>query len=269
MKQNIRDASGLGAYRFVTATSARRAGPYREHSTRRCRPLANCHAVRLLVGLVQGGLLSLLVLATLHHVAPFDGTATAMPLSRLISIVPGAFLLLWGRMRIPSLTALLGMIAAATLATSLHEVHQAPAIAPRQLAGMLHRLLFDLRLFVLLCLALAAERDRRRWPSYPSQFETAWDLAILLILCFLFIELSCGVLWLMAGPFAVAGMHGFTHLLPKPWTWPLVSCLAFAVALSFGIEGERLVVGVRRLALALFGLLLPVLGSLAVRIAMR
>ena len=217
-------------------------------------------AVRLTLGLLQGALLSLLTAAAMRHVAPFDRPGVAVPLARLLFAVPGTLLLVWGRMRAGSVVALLGIVAAITLAVALHAADQGPVAAGFWFAGTFYRLLFELLLFIVLGLGLAAERDRRLWPGYPSLFEAAWNLAILLGLGGLFVLLGWGVLWLMAGLFAVIGFHGFVELLGRPWVWPLASCVAFSAAVAFCIEGERLVSGARRLALALFGLLLPILG---------
>ena len=227
------------------------------------QPSANRRAVRLTVGLVQGALLSLLSLALQRHIPPIDRPDIASPLSYVLFALPGSFQLTWGRMRGRSIAILLGIIGALTLAIALHQVHQASPGMPLALALTVHRHLFSPLIFILLTLALAAEQDRRAWPSYPRLFEVAWDLAVLLILATVFVLLSWGVLWLMAGLFAVIGFHGLLQLLAKPWVWPLVTCVAFAGAIAFSIEGDRLITGARRLMLALFGLLLPILGSLA------
>lgn len=216
-----------------------------------------------MIGLLQGALLSLLTLATMHHIAPLNRPEVAKPLVELLLALPTSFLLVWGRMRSPSVATLLGIIAAITLAVTLHGIHQELPNARPLFAGMFNHLLFELLLFVLVALGLAAEHDRCFWPSYPSLFEIAWDLVVLLVLSGLFVLLSWVILWLMAGLFVVVGFHGFGTLLEKPWIWPLVSCVAFSAAVAFCLQGDRLIAGARHLMLALFGLLLPILGALA------
>jgi len=226
------------------------------------RSLTSRPVIRLAVGSLQGTLLSLLTLAVVRHAAPFDRPESTLPVERLLLALPVSFLLVWGRMRLQMIAVLLGIIAAITLAVSHHEIHQEPPSALSLPDRSLHHFLFHPLLFILIALAVAAESDRRLWPRYPRLFEAAWDLAVLLALAALFIVLSWGVLWLMAALFAVIGLHGFVRLLGKPWIWPLMNCAAFSATIAFCIEGDWLVAGARRLALALFGLLLPILSGL-------
>jgi hypothetical protein len=118
-------------------------------------------------------------------------------------------------------------------------------------------------LFIAQAMVVAGDMHRRLIAPFPTYFDTAWTLAVRLILVFAFIGVLWGVLFLGAGLFQLIGLD---------WPYDVIRRLVFALPLSGAALGAAihltdvrpaLVRGARTLVATLMSWLLPILTLIA------
>lgn len=113
--------------------------------------------------------------------------------------------------------------------------------------------------YVLLPFAQAALKTRSPRPDYPALFEFAWNNGITLLIAGIFTGIFWLLLRLWAGLFDVIGIGLFSTLFfNKYFAYP-ITAMVFAFALYLGRSHVGAVVTVRRVILAVFKGLLPLL----------
>jgi len=114
-------------------------------------------------------------------------------------------------------------------------------------------------LFVAHVLVTDQVAERRLVPSYPRHFDTAWKIAVQLVLAAVFAIVFHLVLALGAGLFQLLNVGFFSNLIDRLWfLFPSIT-LSVAVALHLTDVQPALIRGARSLALTLFSWLLPAL----------
>lgn len=101
-------------------------------------------------------------------------------------------------------------------------------------------------------------------PAYTDLFEFAWNNIITLIIAIIFTGIFWGLLALWAGLFNIIGIKFFVLLFYNKYFVYPVTTAVFAIALHIGRRHVNAVVTVRRIILAIFKGLLPLLAIIAV-----
>ncbi len=113
--------------------------------------------------------------------------------------------------------------------------------------------------YVLLPFVQASLKTGRLRPDYPTLFEFAWNNGITLLIASIFTGIFWALLALWAGLFGVIGIKFFSKLFYSPYFAYPVTATVFAFALYLGRNHVSAVVTVRRVILAVFKGLLPLL----------
>jgi len=216
---------------------------------------------RLLIGLVQGGLIWWLVQAESARQWPatdpalfpsFLLTALAAPpvLLSALGILKPRVLLLW------SLGVAVLCLGAGWLDgyRALSESAEPPS--PPVMLGI------GMGLFVAQSLLIGATLDQRRLARYPTYFDVAWKYGVQLVLAAGFTGVFWLVLLLGAALFGVIGLKGFGELLGQAWFSIPATTTAFAAAVQLTDVRTGLIRGVRTVAMTLMGWLTPLLAGL-------
>lgn len=227
-------------------------------------------AVRLVVGLLQGG-----ALWWLYRSAnpPLQWPATAPelfgPLAMILVMVPVLVLAGVGRMRpVTLLVWILGATAFLALLGWHNVVSQgtSPGYGPREYPPFLTMpmpLFAAAALFIGHHLILPADMERRRIAAFPTYFDTAWKAGVQLALSIGFTGAFWILLFLGAALFNVIGLKFLEHLLQKEWFSIPVTTLMFATAVHLTDVRDGLIRGVRSVALMLLSWLLLLMTVLA------
>jgi len=165
-------------------------------------------AARLGMGLVQALALVLLVGATDAPLSwPATHPAAFEPMFLVAILVPLIVILGLGRIGLRPLLiwTLVVVIVVAGLAHHDATRGRVEAFAAAQNFWPWYRLWLALpvSLFVAHVLVVDQVTERRLMPSYPRHFDTAWKLAVQIILGLVFVAVLFGVLYLGAGLFIV------------------------------------------------------------------
>src|SRR5438067_2216824 len=184
---------------------------------------------RLLIGLLQGGLLYLLYRAFDGHAWPATAPQLFAPLSLVSMLVP--ILLVSSVGHLPRRSLLLWALGAA-LALAVLGWYDAWRIAdlpmpqpkvykPAQsVTPTAPLLLFSMAgLFIAHALVLAAARDGRLVARHATYFDVAWKLGVQLCFSALFVGVTWLVLQLGAELFVLIKLTFLRRLLNKPWFW--------------------------------------------------
>jgi hypothetical protein len=113
--------------------------------------------------------------------------------------------------------------------------------------------------YVLLPFVQAVLKTGRLRPDYSTLFEFAWNNGITLLIASIFTGIFWALLALWAGLFDVIGIKLFSKLFYNPYFGYPVTAVVFAFALYLGRNHVSAVVTVRRVILAVFKGLLPLL----------
>jgi hypothetical protein len=223
---------------------------------------------RLLIGLLQGGLLYLLYRALDDHIWPATVPQLFAPLSLVIVLVP--ILLVAALGHLPRRSLLLWALAAAALLAVLGwydawRIADLPLPQPKvykpaqSVTPTAPLLIFAIvGLFISHALVLAAARDGRRVAHHATYFDVAWKLGVQLGFSALFVGVTWLVLQLGAALFELVKLDFLTRLTRKPWFAIPVTTFAFACAMQLTDVRPAIVRGIRGLALTLMSWLLPV-----------
>ncbi len=219
---------------------------------------------RVLVGLVQGLLLSVLYRAAQDHGWP----ATVPPLfvALVLAGVLSPVLLVSCLGHLPRRALLVWVVGAATIAAALgaydgwrqlieplgEHARATPApSAPLTLAAMAG-------FFIAHALILTGYAERRRIASYYGYFETAWKLGVQLGFSVLFVGATWLVLTLGAQLFLLVKLTLFKEVISQSWFAIPATVFAFTAAMHITDVRPGIVRGIRSLLLTLMGWILPI-----------
>ncbi len=118
--------------------------------------------------------------------------------------------------------------------------------------------------FVLLPFLQLRQRHQRWMTPYPELFEQAWQNGLALVLAGMFTGLSWGVLHLWAALFKLIGIHAFADLFRSDPFEYLATGIMVGLGILIARTQERTLHAARRLVLAIFKLLLPLLSLVLV-----
>jgi len=231
-------------------------------------PAPRVGGLRLLIGLLQGGLLYLLYRAFDDHAWPATAPQLFAPLCLVAGLAP--ILLVSGLGHMARRSLLLWTLGAAVMLAVLGwydawriadlpmpqpKVHT-PAQSVRPTDALV--LFSIIGLFIAHALVLAAARDGRPVARHATYFDVAWKLGVQLGFSALFVGLTWLVLQLGAQLFELVKLDFLSRLIRKPWFAIPVTTFALACALQLTDVRPAIVRGIRGLALTLMSWLLPV-----------
>ena len=113
--------------------------------------------------------------------------------------------------------------------------------------------------YVLLPFVQAAFKTRRLQPEYPDLFEFAWNNIITLLIAEIFTGIFWALLALWAGLFKVIGIRFFADIFYSAYFAYPVTAMVYAFAVYLARNNLSAVITVRRIILAVFKALLPLL----------
>ncbi|HEY0586295.1 MAG TPA: DUF4153 domain-containing protein [Pseudoduganella sp.] len=215
--------------------------------------------LRLIAGLVQGGLLYFLYFAQQSGGWPANHPALYLPLVLGGIVLPVLLISGLGHLERRPLALWLCIAAAVLAVVGLHDawrnaLDHAPLTRPSLLVFPFCIGFF----FVAHSLVMAGAHDRRWIAHYSTCFESAWKLAIQLLFSALFVLGVWLVMWMGAALFGLLKLNFLERLLQKSWfSVPLV-CLAFSSAMHTTDVRPAIVRGVRSLLLVLKAWILPI-----------
>ena len=223
---------------------------------------------RLLIGLLQGGLLYLLYRAFDDHAWPATAPQVFAPLCLVAGLAP--ILLVSGLGHMARRSLLLWTLGAALVLAVLGwydawriadlPMPQPKVYSPAQSVRPTDALVVFsiIGLFIAHALVLAAARDGRPVARHASYFDVAWKLGVQLGFSALFVGVTWLVLQLGAQLFELVKLDFLSRLIRKPWFAIPVTTFALACALQLTDVRPAIVRGIRGLALTLMSWLLPV-----------
>ncbi len=226
-------------------------------------------SARLLIGLVQGGLLYWLYHAVQTGMWPATATYLFAPLLLLGLLLPILAISSLGHLARGQLVRWIGVAALVIAALAFHDVWRAPDQVgfwfgsnphsrARYPSGVLLAFLVA-GLFIAHAMVLAGAHDKRRFASYPTYFETAWKLYIQLQFSALFVCVLWLVLQFGAVLFTLVRLDFLERLLRESWFAIPVTAFAFSCAFHITDVRAAIVRGIRTLLLVLLSWLLPVI----------
>ena len=219
--------------------------------------------LRVLIGVIQGGLLSLMPAIAAHH-----SLSIAIPLLVTCTIVPLAISAGLTTIRTPVLGVYSLVLAAILGLTCLHVANtQTPDRHEFiDLFSVFRHLSVNgpyVFAFLAQALVTAGDGERRLFASYPRYFDAAWKLAVQAILSGVFTGAFWLLLWLGVGLFDLLDLKFFQAVI----TNRVFACVATAVVFSAAIHvtdvKPNIIRGIRTLKLTLFAWLLPVMTFIA------
>ncbi len=215
--------------------------------------------LRLITGLLQGGLLYFLYHSRQSGAWPANHPMLYLPLVLAAIVLPVLLISSLGHLERRPLAWWLGAAAVVLAAVGMHDAWRsafdhAPVLRPSFL-------LFPFCIgffFVAHSLVMAGAHDRRWVAHYATCFESAWKLAIQLLFSALFVLGVWLVMWMGAALFGLLKLDFLETLLLKSWfSVPLV-CLAFSSAMHTTDVRPAIVRGIRSLLLVLKAWILPI-----------
>jgi hypothetical protein len=222
---------------------------------------------RLLAGLAQGIALWLLLDAAVKTASwPATDPLLFTPLLLAACYVPIILIAGLGQLQARPLAAWAGAVAIFVLAVGFHSAARG-AVSQNGGAGAVRDwravwVALPAALFIAHVLVVDSVTERRLFPSYRRHFDTAWKLAVQLLLALIFTGVFWIVLWLGATLFGLVKLYAFRDLITHAWfAWP-ASALAFACAVHVTDVEPSLIRGARSLGLTLFSWLLPILAAI-------
>jgi len=215
--------------------------------------------LRLVAGLVQGGLLYFLYRAQQSGGWPANHPALYLPLVLAAIVLPVLLISSLGHLERRPLALWLGTAAAVLAVVGMHDawrnaLDQAPLQRPSLLVIPFCMGFF----FIAHSLVMAGAHDRRWVAQYSTCFESAWKLAIQLLFSALFVLGVWLVMWMGAALFGLLKLNFLERLLLRSWfSVPLV-CVAFSSAMHTTDVRPAIVRGIRSLLLVLKAWILPI-----------
>ncbi|MDX2028980.1 MAG: DUF4153 domain-containing protein [Alphaproteobacteria bacterium] len=227
--------------------------------------------IRVAIGFAQG-----LMLFALHKAAvtgtwwPGTDALSFSALLMMVVMVPPLLITGYGQMRTRSLFAW-GLCAAVLLAgLAMYDVSTRGGVDVNGLLSYREARQVNAPSFMLVffaavgfCIAhtliMAGDAERKYISSYPRYFDTAWKLAVQVILSGVFVGLFWGVLILGSALFNLIKIKFISDLIEKEWFYYPATAMAFAYALHVTDVRGNLVRSIRTLKLTLFSWLLPLM----------
>ncbi|HKQ30769.1 MAG TPA: DUF4153 domain-containing protein [Burkholderiales bacterium] len=117
--------------------------------------------------------------------------------------------------------------------------------------------------YVLLPFVQASFKTGHWRPAYPDLFEFAWNNGITLLIAKIFTAIFWALLSLWAALFKVIGIGFFAEIFYSAYFAYPVTAMVFAFAIYLGRNNVNAVVTVRRIVLAVFKALLPLLAVIS------
>lgn len=229
-------------------------------------PSSRVRNIIIVLGLIQGILLllahTLIDLGALNKhqdmmwLLPWYAVAIGVPTALQLMVTPVRKPRLWGFGLSLTLTLIL------TGAYTGYMVEPAPTLSSFPIV-MPYALTTFIGWYVLLPFVQAWLATQQLRPAYTSLFEFAWNNIITLLIAEIFTGIFWGLLALWAGLFKVIGIEFFHHLFYNKYFAYPVTAAVFAFALYLGRRHVHAVVTVRRIILAIFKGLLPLLALIA------
>jgi len=215
--------------------------------------------LRLVAGLVQGGLLYFLYRAQQSGGWPADHPALYLPLVLAAIVLPVLLISGLGHLERRPLALWLGAAAAVLAVVGMHDAwRNALDLVPLQRPSLLVIPFCMGFFFIAHSLVLAGAHDRRWVGHYSTCFESAWKLAIQLLFSALFVLGVWLVMWMGAALFGLLKLNFLERLLLRSWfSVPLV-CVAFSSAMHTTDVRPAIVRGIRSLLLVLKAWILPI-----------
>lgn len=221
--------------------------------------------VRLLLGVMQGGLLYWLYQRVLDHSWPAGEPLVFAPALLWSVLVPLLANSAWGRMSMGAWLRWLLVAGSVVLVLGCYDIWRLAPGATGALRFPSASVWVSLvaGLFMAHTLVLAGAHERRCVASYSTYFDQAWKLGIQ----HLFSAAFVGALWLVLGLgaalFHLIGLEFVQRLLRESWFAIPVSTFAAACALHLTDVKPDIVKGIRGLILALLSWILPVITLLS------
>ncbi len=215
--------------------------------------------LRLIAGLLQGGLLYFLYRAQQSGGWPASHPMLYLPLVLAAIVLPALLISSLGHLERRALALWLGAAAAVLAAVGMHDAWRnafdhAPLLRPSLLVIPFCIGFF----FIAHSLVMAGAHDRRWVAHYATCFESAWKLAIQLLFSGLFVIGVWLVMWMGAALFGLLKLNFLETLLMNSWfSVPLV-CVAFSSAMHTTDVRPAIVRGIRSLLLVLKAWILPI-----------
>lgn len=215
--------------------------------------------LRLLVGLLQGGLLYFLYHGQQAGSWPATMPALFFPLVLEAIVLPVLLISSLGHLGRRALALWLGAAALVLAVVGVHDAWRS-ALDP---APLKHPAVLVLPFcvgffFIAHSLVLAVAQDGRRLVRYATCFDSAWKLAIQLLFSAMFVLAVWLVMWLGDSLFDLLKLNFLEELLRESWfSVPLV-CLAFSSAMHTTDVRPAIVRGVRSLLLVLMAWIVPI-----------
>ncbi len=215
--------------------------------------------LRLLVGLLQGGLLYFLYHAQQAGAWPANHPGLFFPLVLGAIVLPVLLISSLGHLPRRPLGLWLGAAALVLVVVGMHDAWRSALDGAPQPHPSVLAIPFCLGFFfVAHSLVLAGAYDQRRLPHYATCFESAWKLAIQLLFSAMFVAGVWLVMWLGDALFDLLKLNFIEELLRQSWfSVPLV-CLAFSSAMHTTDVRPAIVRGIRSLLLVLMAWILPI-----------
>jgi hypothetical protein len=219
-------------------------------------------ARRLLIGLLQGGLLYWLYRAAQDHAWPATVPMLFVPLLLVLVIAPVLLISSLGHMAGRRAAQWVGVAAAVIAALGVYDAWRAvphvgatsPQLAPSPLLGVFLVVGF----FIAHSLVMTGSNERRRIASYAGYFETAWKLGVQISFSAFFVGVVWAVLNMGAELFALVHLDFFKEMLRKSWFNIPVIAFSFSCAMHITDVRPAIVRGIRTLLLVLMSWILPV-----------
>lgn len=215
--------------------------------------------LRLIVGLVQGGLLYFLYHSQQAGAWPATHLILFFPLVLAGIVLPVLLISGLGHLERRPLALWLAAAAAALAVVGMHDAwRNALDPSPLKHPSVLVVPFCVSFFFIAHSLVLAGAHDQRRLPHYATCFESAWKLAIQLLFSAIFVVGVWLVMWMGDSLFDLLKLNFLEELLTQSWfSVPLV-CLAFSSAMHTTDVRPAIVRGIRSLLLVLMAWILPI-----------
>lgn len=228
----------------------------------------NVAIARLLIGLLQGGILYFLYHAGKHFLWPATEPALFVPLVMVFSLIPVMVIAALGHLKPASLLSWTLIFSILLAGLAFHDVWRSsgldlelnPAdLSKKTTFPSVLLLIFSMAaMFIAHSLLLASAQDQRRIASYPTHFEIAWKLLIQIKFSVLFVGALWLVLQLGAELFMLVKLSLLRDLLKESWFAIPVTAFAFSCAMHITDVRPAIVRGIRSLLLVLMSWILPI-----------
>jgi hypothetical protein len=240
--------------------------------------LRSTGVLRVMLGVAQGLALYLLFAAHDDRVWPATSGYNFAPLLMVALFVPLLVTQAIGNMRARTLVLWASAATAVLAALAVYDIWRSWPLEwiwvdsvgeqrqgrwnPVLLPSIPFVLAAIIAVFITHALVSAGDADRRIIARYETYFETAWKLALQLVLWIGFVGVFWGVLFLGANLFKLINIETLSDTIEKPWFAIPVTTLATVLALHVTDVRSSIVRGMRSLVHVLLSWLLPLLALL-------